>query len=234
VRELLLTTDGSRHEIAVRLFIELNKEDMKKTGLPWFLPEDLGGLGIPCLTPMRSEWQSDATLAAYLVRSQNTQDRMPKIPNLANAPKRPCDVAQSKCDMEYLKFRGYKPRIAVDPTFAQLKEHEGRPKAPIARVEFVPSGIVPPNHIHNAKVKAKVKTDLKTLYALSQSASDLHPMDLDRRTVKVLWLTQELSGKRDSSSEEVTPDLVPVEPVDRCQLCNSRLDEHYECTWFRK
>jgi hypothetical protein len=188
VKELLLTTDQSRHELAIRLFVALNQEALREVRLPWFLPEDLGGLGIPCLDTMREFWESDAKLAAYLIRRETTGRRVTlPDPTTVDTMKRGCDLERSKLDMEYLKGSGWKDRLFIGPGSDDLRRHESRPKCPVDPSDLMSFGVLPEKRQIYGDPYLKLKQELATL-SYRAAHSDVLPMELDRKIIRRLWV----------------------------------------------
>jgi hypothetical protein len=261
VRDLLLSVPRDRHELAVRLFIELNKRALKQVGLPWFLPEDLGGLGIPALPEMQDEWRGDALLAAYFLRVVHQGGRLETFSDELKKS-RGCDAMKSKLDMLYLKSQGWRQEVVVRPTEEQLLVHASRPRAPVSDWDMVTFGLVPekqgPCELEFAALH------MRRSIGKANAAKCLVPMDL-AGTVRVLWMPKRLYYSRvDTPSETVTTcgdsdeeeergwsepddqvltddlgkeinnDPLGLSEVQCCQFCGSHEDPHMYCDWYRK
>lgn len=212
VRELLLTVEKSRHELAVRLFIELNKEQLKAVRLPWFVPEDLGGLGIPCLPEMSDEWKNDAKTVAYFCRMWNTKEDLIKVPNVSTKDcNRPCDLVRSQFDMDYLKTKGYRPTLVVDPTPEEMEKHALAPKSQLDPLCLIAEGIIPGEFDDVAFARKLLLQSQQINTVIGKAAkSDLSPSQLHKHSYRVLWLPYGYT--RDSVPLLISSSPAPEEP----------------------
>jgi hypothetical protein len=74
-RELLNTCPINLQESSYRLFIKENKEALSLHNIPWFIPEWLGGLGLPCTEYFKPS-ELDMRVAHQILL--NWKDRRPK------------------------------------------------------------------------------------------------------------------------------------------------------------
>ena len=108
--------------LALELFLSYHRPRLLKTQRPWFLPADLGGLGIPPTpdTPVRL-YQEDAKLTAFILRLHNTGslDKLP-LRERGMPSARPADVAQSKATKKYLRQLGWVDLLTPTPRDSAL------------------------------------------------------------------------------------------------------------------
>jgi len=174
--------------LAHDIFVHHNMKDLKDSRRPWYLPADLGGLGIPCLEDRRSEWEMDAKLCAYLLRRQamgQSLDLKLMRNTIACTEK---DRVGSELDMQYASELGWTKMVFIDPTEEQQIIHERRPQLPDVRYDLLSSyNLIP----EEEEVKGTLRHDERVVRKLMGEASaqkNLHPVNLCERKIVSLWV----------------------------------------------
>jgi len=107
---------GEMRGFGVNLFIQKWMKELAETGRSWFLPAELGGLGLPCYPEMEDFWKKDALLTSYILRLQNTQEH-PETLSIQKGQVgiREIDLLAREANRRYTDARGYVQRFVVDP-----------------------------------------------------------------------------------------------------------------------
>lgn len=186
VHEVLDRVEPGQQEFILRSFIKSNLSHLKATKRPWFLPGDLGGLGLPTLPSMREEWLNDAYLASYLLRQAKTA-RVPDF-NVAGVTldSRKCDQNRSAISMQFIKSAGWSTFYKIDPTPEMLEVSKQKPKVTLDPTSLILTGMVPtkPTKRQLWKLHSAIS---KSTDRARQLRETLRPVELDRHTIRSLW-----------------------------------------------
>lgn len=178
----------SEPKLALNLFIKFHSKELKKLNRPWFLPVDLGGLGLPCLPGMEETWKNDGLIAAYIKRLIETGklDRSP-IHRIKRTYERVTntDTLSAEISMKYLEFRDWKLRIVTNPSEEDLGVHGQRPNAGTGDLDF--STWLLSQEERENQIGPYSPAALLALAKKSYEQTDLHPVNLSRG-LRALWL----------------------------------------------
>jgi hypothetical protein len=180
-------------ELWTRVFLRLRLPDLKRIGLPWYLPGDYGGFGIVPHGTLQAECGADARLTAHLALSFSCSDtKFTKVQNPiamgSFAEKRPCDKVRAAIDMKYLKALGWVQYAVTDPPPELLDLHDSRPKAPgLDPLGLLLTGFVPEGFETPARHLAKRRKALRKAQGHSTKRKDLIPSNLSKEH-RLLWL----------------------------------------------
>jgi hypothetical protein len=176
-RHLLETSSSSRQILAFNLFTRMNHAKLQELGRPWFVPVELGGLGLPATNENRALWLQDATTTAYILRlmhTQNVESPMKKLRRTKEVTTI-ADEYKASLSTKYLRTLGWKLTPFMEPTIGDYEKHASRPTLP--EFKELPWGFYKSKAVSNANMS---RWQPKKLIALAQHAKDLNPVDLTR------------------------------------------------------
>jgi hypothetical protein len=186
-------SEESDKELWTRFFMLRHRKALDRLSLPWYLPGDLGGLGIKPWGSLREESHPDAMLAAYLIRSLQVDDlrnqvkaELPVMQGYSDS--RPCDVLRARLDTEYMKACGWTQIHMKNPSEEWLKVCAERPRAPsLDPLGLLLAGHIPEPPKANFTRLNGMKRKLKGLQGLANNGIRLNPVDL-RQEHRILWV----------------------------------------------
>jgi len=171
-------------EYALRSFIRTWSEKLKNTKRPWFLPADLGGLGLPCLTDMFDMWKNDAILTAFILRLASTNnyfDTRNELKLLKNhIDVRPIDRTCQQYENAYHEMKGYHRVITVDDNLPS------KLKSPYQPWMFIHA---PEDSVPCMDTEKVLRNDSALIAKLRSQAmsSGLNPIDMVGMKYRVAW-----------------------------------------------
>jgi hypothetical protein len=194
IRDVCTQLTDSEEKIRLfTVFLALRQEDLKRTGRAYYVPSDLGGLGLPVFAGMEKITENDARTTALLIR-YSEQGKFPEAlnPTSGLSTVRLCDKLKSKIDMTYLRQQGWVQKIVKNPTPELLKIHKDRPRLEVKGLQtgLVLRGIKTSIPAHIALEKSK-----RALQQASGKANRTHlfATNLVDNDFKMLWLPRELA-----------------------------------------
>jgi hypothetical protein len=201
-RHLLETSSSSRQVLAFNLFTRMNHKKLTELGRPWFVPVELGGLGLPAIEENRGLWLQDATTTAYILRlmhTKNIESPMKKL-RRTNEITTMADEYKASLSSKYLRTFGWKLTPYMEPTIGDYEHHESRPELP--DFKELPWGFYKAKAVSNENVS---QWRPKKLIALAQH-SGINPVDLTK-----LKLLYSRFGTLRSQSSPLVREMVEIE-----------------------
>lgn len=206
LHEVLERVTQSARPYILNSFIESNRQHLKDTRRPWYLPGDLGGLGLPALTTERDNWLDDAYVASWLLRQAKTNPVTDFNVAGVTLDSRKCDKLRSQISMKFIKASGFTPYYKIDPTPEDIEISKNTPKVEVDPVALILTGLLP--------VKATKRPLWKLHAAVAMSVQrarrekdTLRPVELDQHIIRRLWKPTRYD---DIPLVPKVPELVPL------------------------
>jgi AcrR family transcriptional regulator len=181
-----LVAFSSNQHLAISLFVEYHLAHLKATKRPWFLPSDLGGLGLPCIPEMRDFWVEDAKLCSFILRLNHTQKVSPLKVGRGAIPSRPCDQKASAFDMQLLERCGAYRTLSKEKIEKVFRPHHER-----TWMDYTGSRTDLVIECEESLLKKSIFSDDQVLAKLrkqSQAVTDLVPFDLTGEELRAYWI----------------------------------------------
>jgi hypothetical protein len=188
LKEFLDTVPRHNRVPFIEYFVREHQEAMVKTRRPWYLPGDIGGLGIPCYPEQMELWREDGILASHILRLANT-GRYFGYGNEIKLAKdysksRLCDIRQAQEERYYQEIKGVRRVMYVFPHNVDLP------------VSTLPSLNIPSsNYVFGEEdllpdlsaMRRSYNHDTKQMSRMISQAkrSNLEPLDLSTVTISV-------------------------------------------------